>query len=761
MMRATRSTDATPRALSLERAPATADDARARQLYDEGARILAALWDDETGLVRYETEFGVFHGSRESLAYADVLLRDGSAESVARAARIIANVVPMQETREGDAHHGNFKWFSEDAGVTDLNAVEFALDHLNALLIDHAGVLSEATLDAMRAMITLGLEAIDRLDVHPSYTNIALSDVCNSVLGGQALGDAYYTERGARRLDEWFEFTNRSGAPHEFNSPTYLAVDIARMAMLAEHADDPAVALKARLAEERLWLHVAAHYHGELAQLAGPHSRSYRDGWTGAGGFLKLMLWRLLGDDKLRAQTPFFPKGREEGHTGVARATLHCPDYVLDWMRAKSHPFESLETTDAAHGVDIATYMTGSYALGTMSRSYGVGEPPEPWPAWNSVLLHFARDGAPKYGTLYARYIVNDKGPGALMYESTRTAEDHWEEGRHVGAQHRNRAIVAYGLQPRTRPAHSNKLSVRMLGVDAGTEIWVGDERVTAFPRTVEAGQPVVVAEGEAYIAMIPLEPSDMGSGATIELSVADGMLTLDLYNYRGPDKTFWEHRSRSGPFYKGNVRNAFILEVAERGEYASADAFREHIALARIADSVDEQYVREIVYASDGGSIAMRYSLWDLSIVERRYDRAPYAAPMARAGALDGGGTQWLQSRDSLIELGGVKLLAGRTPKWVVVDPEGGRTIFVNPSDEEAPLWLETPDTIVECDAFGFGRVAIDARAHTVTVDATGEIAPIRIIASERYALILNGTDVSDSMTVTDGAWTFGGLAS
>lgn len=745
------------------------EEQRAQQLLDEGARILAALWDDEIGLVRYETEFGVFHGSRESLGYADVLLREGSAESIARAERIIANVVPMQETREDDAHYGNFKWFSEDAGVTDLNAVEFALDHLNTLLIEHAGVLSDDALESMRAMIALGLEAIDRLDVHPSYTNIALSDICNGVLGGQALDDAYYIERAARRLDEWVEFTNRSGAPHEYNSPTYLAVDIARLAMLVEHAHDPGIALKARIAEERLWLHVAAHYHGELAQLAGPHSRSYRDGWTGAGGFLKLMLWRLLGDDKLRAKTPYFPKGREEGHTGVALTPLHCPEYVLDWMRAKTYPFESLETADAARGVDIATYMTPSYTLGTMSHSYGVGQPPEPWPAWNSVLLQFSRDDNPNYGMLYARYIVNDKGPGALMYESTRTAEDHWEEGRQVGAQHRNRAIVAYGLQQRTRPAHSNKLSVRMLGIDGGSEIWAGDERVTSFPRTIEPGQPIVIAEGDAYVAIIPLEPSDMGSGATIELNVADGMLTLDLYNYHGPAKTFWEHRSQGGPFYKGNVRNAFILEVAGRGEvaaraeYPSADAFRAHIAMARVADSVDEQYVREIAYASDGasdgGSIALRYSLWDMSIVERRFDGVMYVPPMARAGALDGGGVQWLQSRDSLIELGGVKLLAGRTPKWVVVDPDGGRTIFVNPSDEEAPLWLETPDTIVECDAFAFGRVAIDEQALTVTVDATGAIAPIRIIGTQRHALILNGTDVSESMTAADGAWMFAGV--
>ena len=34
-----------------------------------------------------------------------------------------------------------------------------------------------------------------------------------------------------------------------------------------------------------------------------------------------------------------------------------------------------------------------------------------------------------------------------------------------------------------------------------------------------------------------------------------------------------------------------------------------------------------------------------------------------------------------------------------------------------------------------------------------------IRIIGARRHALILNGTDVSDSMTTADGAWTFFGV--
>ena len=719
-------------------------EARAAQLHAEGVRKLEDAWDDDAGLVRYETPFGVLHDGRGSLAYAGALLREGAAAGVARAERIIRNVASMQERRPQDAHYGNFRWYFEDACVTDLNAVEFVLDALNQL-IRIGGALSAEMRDVITEMIRLGLDEIDRLDVHPSYTNIALSDICNSVLGGEAIDEPAYVERGARRLDEWFEFTSRSGAPHEYNSPTYLAVDIARMAVLAEHTRDPRIALKARVAEERLWLHVAAHYHPGLAQLAGPHSRSYRDGWTGANGYLKLVLWKLLGDDALRRVTPYFVKGREEGFLGVADDAFHCPPYVLGWLRDKRFPYETLETADAANHNDLTTYMTGAYAMGTAAHSFTVGESPEPWPQPNSFLLHFARAAEPGYGVMYARYVINDKEAGASVHESNRNAEDFRDEGRFVGAQHRNRAIIAYGLMPRLRAAKSYKLSMRLLG--GASDVWAGDRRVESFPAAIAPGEPLVVDAGGTYIALIALEPSDMGSDAPVELRIQDGELVLDVYNYLGPPKSFWEHRSQAGPFYKGNVRNAVIVEVAADGEFDGIDAFRRHVASASIADSVDEDYAREIVYASGGATLSLRYSLWDMSIVERKANGVPFVAPMGRAGAVDGRGPQWLQCRDALIEVGGVKLMAGRTPKWLFADDDAKRYVFVNPSDDAVPVWFETSDGVVECDEFAFGRIEVDWKAGTVAIESADGIGPVRLRASKHARLLINGVDVTERL--------------
>src|SRR5947207_1045895 len=106
--------------------PAFSDE-RAAQLFDEGARLLEAHWDDVVAMVRY-AEHPSHHDARGTLAYAIVLLRQGD---TARAERAIRAVLTLQETREQDAHYGNFRWTLEDAVVSDLNGVEFVLDSLN------------------------------------------------------------------------------------------------------------------------------------------------------------------------------------------------------------------------------------------------------------------------------------------------------------------------------------------------------------------------------------------------------------------------------------------------------------------------------------------------------------------------------------------------------------------------------------------------------------------------------------------------------
>ncbi len=740
-----------------------ADDvaARAQQLFDEGARILEATWDDAVAMCRYP-DHDDRHDPRNTLDYADVLLRTGVPANAERAGRAIRAVVAMQERRPQDAHYGNFRWSLEDEVVADLNGVEFILDGLNYLVRAHAAVLPPDLRAEMLDAIALGLDEIDRLDVHPSYTNIALSDICNSVLGGEALGARLTpagmsgdecVARGARRLYEWFAFSDRSGAPHEYNSTTYLAVDIERIAMLAAHTSDPEIALKARIAEERLWLHLAAHYHPRLAELAGPHSRSYFDGWSGASGYLKLILWKLLGDDTLRRTPPWVMHSREEAQIGVARGMSRCPDYIIELLRERAMPFESRETVDIDRGVDITTFMTEKYALGTASRAYTVGEPPEPWPSFNSVHLYFATSEAPGFGALFARYVIDDRDRDSHV-------ELH-DAGTFVAMQHGQRAIVAYGLMQQLRPARSYKLSVRMLGITPATQVLVGEQQVDdGDVVAVGPGDAVVIAGSDVYVGIIPLEPSDMGSDAPIELRRDGHALVLDIYNYQGPPKQFWEHRSQSGPFFAGNVRNAFILEVVERGGYANAEAFRANLEAAVIADNVDAQLEREITYASGGSTLSLRYSLRDMRPIARKVDGVPYASPMVEARSHRDTGN-WTITRDAIVDVGQVRVIGGSGAKLLVAPEYGFPTIFSSFDNDPAPVSLLTHGLVFDCDAFGFGRIEYDPLAKRVVVDVAGEIGAIRIAGAFALRLIINGADVTEMMTpaAADGVREFIGI--
>jgi hypothetical protein len=723
-------------------------DPRAQQLYDEGAAALSATWDDAVSMNRYASHPEV-HSPRETLAYAQILLR---ASDLDRAARAIRAVLALQERRAGHAHEGNFRWFLEDREINDLNGVEFMLDALNAIVREPH--LPQELAAEIRDAIALGLDEIDRLDVHLGYTNIALSDICNSVLGGEAIADEDYVARGEQRLDDWLELTSATGAPHEYNSPTYIGVDLLRMAALAQETQSPEIALKARLAEELLWLHVAGHYHPMLAQIAGPHARAYFDGWSGAGGYLKLILWRLLGDDHLRPSTPYAARTREEAHIGIATTTLHCPAYIERILRDRTYPFAARELADARSGLILSTHMTESYALGAATRAPTVGDPPEPWGQHNSILLHFRRDAAPGYGTLFARYAPDDRtlhaAPRRAGDPPSSVPEDWWDEGIFVAAQDGPRAIIAAGLRARLRPTSSYRLSINMLGA-ANAEVRIGGRPLDAAQpfATVVAGEAVCIAAGDVYVALIPLEATDMGAtDDPIRLQLDGEHLALDVYNYRGPAKAWWEYRSLSGPFYKGNVRNAVIIEVAERGEYPGIEAFADHVAAAMVADSLDDAYVREIAYTSEGGAITLRYSLWDMTPAA-----PPPVAPRARSGAVDGSGPQSWLSRDTLMQLGRVKLLAGGAPKWLVADDDRRHYVVFRPTSDESPLWLETPDTIVECDTIGLSRIVLDESASLVEIEAAGDIAPIRLRTTlpTDLRLTINGADVTPSLTTID----------
>jgi len=348
----------------------------------------------------------------------------------------------------------------------------------------------------------------------------------------------------------------------------------------------------------------------EAERLGGPHSRAYRRDVAGAPGFLKVLLYKILGDGRLLAKTPYYSGPDSEGEVMVALTEYHCPP---DAERMFREPATRDVRESAGPGTALVSRVVPEFALGTMTRAYGVGAPPEPWPQHNSCILYYSKSAAPGYGVLYCRYRVNAGLAGQPARELGPAWLDIWDDGVFRTSQVGGRAVVAYGLAPRgQRPMESLRLDIRMAGPLNDGEVRVGERLYAGDVLEADSGEAIVVADGDVYIGIVPLEPARLGHGPPVVVWRDGAELVISIVNYEGPAKTFWEYRSLAGPFFKGNVRNGFTLWVAPRSEFASLEAFR--LALASVP-LVDESAgsVRRVEFGEGSDLVALEYDLMRL----------------------------------------------------------------------------------------------------------------------------------------------------
>jgi hypothetical protein len=239
--------------------------------------------------------------------------------------------------------------------------------------------------------------------------------------------------------------------------------------------------------------------------------------------------------------------------------------------------------------------ITPQFTLGTMFRPYGVGRPLEPWPAHDSCIAYFTQQEQPGYGVLYTRYRVN-AGPVGREARPGPHWHDIWEDGIFRCAQAGGRAIVAYGLMPRgQRPVESLRLDIRLLAANPIVES--------------NAQSAIAIAAGDVLIGIIPLEPTRLGHRSPVEVWRDGQELVISIINYEGPPKQFWEYRSLSGPFFKGNACNGFCLLIASGSDYESIEGFLDDLAANQPADEVTGS-MRRIAWGEGEDALILEYDL-------------------------------------------------------------------------------------------------------------------------------------------------------
>ena len=663
-------------------------------------------FDPEVNLLGGQWHGRSYHSVRDSARLAEELVANGAPEDIAVAERILDAVLACQSQNPEDAHYGNYLWMRESPIVQDLNAVAFTQRYLLPLAIRHGDRLSEGMRARLLDSIRLGTQAIRQMDVAVTYTNVAAMHILSACLGGELLGDAEMAAYGYEKMAAFEGVFAENGMVYEFNSPGYVRVTTDALDRLADLVEHEPTRVRARSMLARIALSTALRIHRPTGYLTGPNSRSKYEYTVCAGepesGFLRE--W-------------------------IADGTV---PYWIDAVLAHDFaPGQIEETASARWRIGTTAYVSDSFVMGLATREVSRQT--------NVFTAHFQRPGEDRPAALLSRYLIDDTwfgDPELAADQSERPS--FFESGKFLGVQSGPRAIGFYA--PRTlqhpdslSPASQNRFrSAKAVLVwtpcSAIDGIWIDEEPVEAFPCDVSPGSVVVVALGDALVAIRPLTVSDLGCGAPIRLNQVGDDLVLELYNYLGPEKVFWNMEPISR-FYQGEVQCGFYAEVAERSAYVDGAAFAKAVASGTVKEEVDAPFttyldlvdgkrVWSVEYARDGEALGIAIDLMHWELLKRWTHEGELGWPMLESPVAR-------QNATGRVLVGDASLRCGKHPAWLYANP-GARLWVAGYSGEPRPLRLEVPEGSVRLKAMGTGTVVWDQ--GTVRIDAIGLRGPVKL---------------------------------
>ncbi len=616
-------------------------------------------FDPGAALPAKTTEYGTFHEVRAGAALAAQLVANGTAEDIELAHVVLEAVLRCQERDPRDPHMGAFRWMAEDTWIEDLNAVTFVLRSLIPMMIRHGDRLRPPLHGRLMEAIRLGLDEIARLDVLAAYTNITALDILNTCLGGELLHDPVLLARGRAKLATWLEFTNQSGHPHEFNSPTYLPVTMRALGLLAKLTQDPTTRSRAQAMLARLGLSAALHLHPATGRWAGPHGRAYHPSILTETPPERMLLDEWIQDGLV-------------------------PPWLGRLWDALPGSYTVTETASRPLEMALTTTLTPAYALGVATKGLS--------PQSNVVMAHMTRRGADHPGVFITRCIVNDKWLGDSYHRTDRTrTRNLLDEGEFWGVQAGSRAL---GIYSPTRLGETQSVKVAWIWVRRETvdALWMGGQRVESLPQDVPPDTTVVAAVGDAYVAVRPLSFTRLGSQTPLRLVERQGDLVLERYSYQGPAKTFWE-LNWPGPFFQGRPFSSFYVEMASRGDYADGAAFAQAIDTGQFEEHLDpastyagqgERRYRAL-YRRGDAELGIEIDLMQWRLLHRWSHEGELGWPALAAPFVR-------QASRGPIQLGDVTLECAQGPVWLAALPHADLYVAGYLGLEPADVTLTTP---------------------------------------------------------------------
>ncbi len=487
------------------------------------------------------------------------------------------------------------------------------------------------------------------------------------------IDDEEYKEQAAEVLsvcddmvDKMVASTAASGyGIGDWSSPCYSAMIWSDLITLSDLLPAGDIKTKIDLLLNRVDAEVAALYHSGTSNIAGPYARS---GFDLASGLnirqnFPLMLYALTDrknfykNDEAIDRMFFYPL--------LAAYDHKIPKYLESIAFDKDYPFESKVTKirnatkdeyliDAGYqsqhkdsvrqAEENTSYMTDSYSLGTAPDT--VWYIPGLRGQDSAFLARWKRKDEIK--SLHDTPILTSYYRYNMGHEASDSVFVPIEHGLSATAQHENKAIVySYpGKVADEKFEEGEKLAAYKNNIynmgcslfishPEDTKIYYEDELIAGeeiiaekdgmelraklqkLPYTAENSDGTIYLEDKRiYAAVIPLNTGgiefrdvsfDSGNGGIIIPAYS-----INLYNEYNDEAKWYTYDERTA------MRNGYIFEIAEKTEYESLEAFKEHIRETSFIQN-EENGIWKTEYTSGSDTLSLSFDTENLYVTERK----------------------------------------------------------------------------------------------------------------------------------------------
>lgn len=329
--------------------------------YDPAEKMLTRTlsgWNYHT-----DAESGVFHEVRGSFNYAVGLLDMGDENYAERAFDIIDATIALQDTDSLSRTCGVWPYYKEEPLATKKSPVDFNWADFNGVsllevFMGHNERLPAALKAKIRRSLILAARSIQKRDVQPGYTNIAIMGTYVTYMTSHLFDLPEMKEYANDRLRKFYDFTLSKGGFKEYNSPTYTIVALDELYRMKEHIVDPEATSMIDSLYSTGWKMIARHYHKPSGQWAGPHSRSY-------SSLVRPSFYGILK----QASKGKIDLGFDSQRSDV-KIKHNIPEYLLSYFVSPEYPRTEKDVfTPDDPEVAGTAYLTDSYAVATANRS--------------------------------------------------------------------------------------------------------------------------------------------------------------------------------------------------------------------------------------------------------------------------------------------------------------------------------------------------------------------------------------------------------